>query len=69
MVSKKLRGYQVENANMGCAILKNYGIVYVAQAVRTGKTAVSLEIAKIFGAKKVLFLTKKKAISSIYDDY
>jgi hypothetical protein len=69
MGSKELRGYQVENANMGCAILKNYGIVYVAQAVRTGKTAVSLEIAKIYGARRVLFLTKKKAISSIQDDY
>jgi hypothetical protein len=69
MGSKELRGYQVENANMGCAILKNYGIVYVAQAVRTGKTAVALEIARIYGAKKVLFLTKKKAISSIQSDY
>ena len=69
MGSKELRGYQVENANMGCAILKNYGIVYVAQAVRTGKTAVSLEIAKIYGARRVLFLTKKRAISSIQHDY
>lgn len=69
MANKELRGYQVENANMGCAILKNYGIVYVAQAVRTGKTAVSFEIARIYGAKRVLFLTKKKAISSIQGDY
>jgi hypothetical protein len=37
--------------------------------VRTGKTSTSLEIANRFGAKKVLFLTKKKAIGSILDDY
>jgi predicted SpoU family rRNA methylase len=37
--------------------------------VRTGKTITALNTAKIFGAKKVLFLTKKKAISSIQWDY
>ena len=38
-------------------------------AVRTGKTTTSLETAKLFGANRVLFLTKKKAISSIEADY
>ena len=37
--------------------------------VRTGKTSTSLDIANRFGAKRVLFLTKKKAIGSILDDY
>jgi hypothetical protein len=37
--------------------------------VRTGKTLTSLEIAKLYGAKRVLFLTKKKALSSIEKDY
>jgi len=37
--------------------------------VRTGKTLTSLETAKLYGAKRVLFLTKKKAISSILKDY
>jgi len=37
--------------------------------VRIGKTITSFEIAKNFGAKNVLFLTKKKAISSIENDY
>jgi hypothetical protein len=37
--------------------------------VRTGKTLTSLETAKLYGAKRVLFLTKKKAISSIQNDY
>jgi intein/homing endonuclease len=37
--------------------------------VRTGKTLTSLEVAKLYGAQNVLFLTKKKAISSIEKDY
>lgn len=37
--------------------------------VRTGKTLTALNTAKLFGAKKVLFLTKKKAISSIQWDF
>jgi hypothetical protein len=37
--------------------------------VRTGKTLTSLEVAKLYGAQNVLFLTKKKAMSSIEKDY
>jgi len=37
--------------------------------VRTGKTLTALGIADKIGAKSVLFVTKKKAISSIEDDY
>ena len=37
--------------------------------VRTGKTLTSLNIANLYKAKNVLFLTKKKAIQSIQDDY
>lgn len=69
MVSKELRGYQVENSKKGCAILIEHGIVYLSMSVRTGKTATSLEICKLYGARRVLFLTKKKAISSIQQDY
>lgn len=36
---------------------------------RTGKTLTALVTAEKFGAKSVLFLTKKKAISSIKSDY
>jgi hypothetical protein len=64
-----LRDYQVDIANKGVNILKSKGIVYYALEVRLGKTSVSLETARLFGAKKVLFLTKKKAISSIESDY
>jgi hypothetical protein len=65
----KLRDYQVEISSNAAGILKSKGIVYLAMAVRTGKTITSLETAKKFGAKDVLFLTKKKAISSIESDY
>jgi len=37
--------------------------------VRTGKTLTALNIANLYKAKNVLFLTKKKAIKSILDDY
>ena len=45
--------------------MNNYKIVYIAAEVRTGKSLMALLTAKKFGAKKVLFLTKKKAIDSI----
>jgi len=66
---KNLRDYQVENANKGVNILKDKKIVYLCMSVRTGKTATSMEIARLYGAKKVLFLTKKIAMSSIKSDY
>lgn len=65
----KLRDYQIELSNKGAEILQRLKIVYLAMEVRTGKTLTSLEIAKIYGAKNVLFLTKKKAIQSILNDY
>jgi hypothetical protein len=37
--------------------------------VRTGKTLMALETCKKFGAKRVLFITKIKAFSSIEKDY
>jgi hypothetical protein len=66
---KILRNYQQENANKGIEVLKKYGLVYFSMEVRTGKTATALETAKLFNAKNVLFLTKKRAIKSIEDDY
>jgi hypothetical protein len=64
-----LRSYQNELAAKGCEKLKTLGIVYLAMEVRTGKTLTALEIARLYGAKSVLFLTKKKAIASIEGDY
>lgn len=65
----KLRPYQTELSQRALKILNDKRIVYLAMAVRCGKTATSLETARLFNAKKVLFLTKKKAIKSIQDDY
>lgn len=65
----QLRNYQIENAKKAVDILHRLKIVYLVMQVRTGKSLTSLETCKLYGAKKVLFLTKKKAISSIKSDY
>lgn len=66
---KKLRDYQEQIANQAIERLTKLGIVYLTMEVRTGKTATSMEVAKLYGAKNVLFLTKKKAVPSIESDY
>lgn len=66
---KTLRDYQIDNANKGVEILRDKKIVYLCMSVRTGKTATSMEIARLYGAKSVLFLTKKIAMNSIKADY
>ena len=63
------RDYQVEIIEKGEHILSKYGFLYLAMEVRTGKTLTSLGIAERLHAKNVLFITKKKALSSISDDY
>lgn len=65
----KLRDYQVDIAKQALKILTEKQVVYIAAQVRCGKSLMALETAKLYGAKRVLFLTKKKAISSIVDDY
>jgi hypothetical protein len=65
----QLREYQIEISNKAVEILKKLKIVYLAMEVRTGKTLTSLAAAEKYNAKKVLFLTKKKAIQSIVSDY
>ena len=65
----KLRDYQIRLSNEASDILRRKGLVYLAMEVRTGKTLTALQTAQLFAAKRVLFLTKKKAISSIQWDY
>ena len=65
----KLRDYQEEIISKGIDVIGEHGFVYLAMEVRTGKTLTSLGIAKEMGANRVLFITKKKAISSIETDY
>lgn len=65
----ELRDYQIKNANECTDILNEYGLVYLQHTQRTGKTLTALQIAKKINAKAVLFITKKKAIDSILNDY
>ena len=65
----KLRDYQEKISSDACEVLQRKKIVYLAMQVRCGKTITSLETCKKYNAKKVLFITKKKAISSIQLDY
>lgn len=68
-----LRPYQVSISGKACEILEQFKIVYLSMQVRTGKTLTSLSAAGRYLVKienaSVLFLTKKKAISSIESDY
>jgi hypothetical protein len=65
----ELRPYQEKLSTEALGVLKSRGIVYLAMEVRTGKTLTALNTAQLFAAKRVLFLTKKKAMSSIQWDY
>jgi len=60
----ELREYQPVLAEKGCQILKKLGIVYFCMEVRVGKTHTAFECARLYGAAKVLFLTKKKVLST-----
>jgi hypothetical protein len=64
-----LRDYQLQNAQKAFEIIKKLHIVYLAMEMRVGKTVTALHTAHLYGAKKVLFVTKKKAINSIQADF
>lgn len=65
----QFRKYQREIIDQGTDIIKEHGFLYLSMQVRTGKTLTSLGICDKLGAEYVLFVTKKKAISSIESDY
>jgi hypothetical protein len=66
----EFREYQKQIISQGVGILKPHRFLYLAMEVRTGKTLTSLGICqKLTNVKKVLFITKKKAISSIQKDH
>jgi len=62
-----LRHYQLDAVSKGIEILSKKGILILNYEVRTGKTHIALNIATNF--ERTLFVTKKKAISSIENDY
>lgn len=63
------RPYQVEISNQAFDILTNYRIVYFGIEVRVGKTFMALMTAQKLNVQNILFVTKKKAIGSIQNDY
>ena len=65
----QLRDYQLDIATRACSIIKSKGLVYLCVGTRCGKTLMALETARMYGAKRVLFITKIKAFSSIQGDY
>ena len=65
----KYRDYQLDIIKKGGGVLMQHRFLYLAMEVRTGKTLTSLGIAASLGVNSVLFVTKKKAISSIERDY
>jgi len=67
--SLQFRDYQTQIIYDGAKILSEHGFLYLAMEVRTGKTLTSLGIASKTCIDNVLFLTKKKAMSSIEADY
>jgi hypothetical protein len=69
MTEIKFREYQTDIIDKASSILIQSRFVYLAMEVRTGKTLTSLGIANKINAQDVLFITKKKAISSIEKDF
>lgn len=65
----KIRPHQQQKATELVKILNKFSCAYLAGEVRSGKTITVLEAARLFKAKDVLFITKKKAIDSIQSDF
>ena len=65
----QLRDYQERISKEAVERLHAYKIVFLAMEVRTGKTLTALAAAARYGARMVLFVTKKKAIPGIVRDY
>ena len=65
----ELRDYQKSICDEASRIINDEGFVYLSMEVRTGKTLTALSVAEKIGSELVLFVTKKKAISSIVSDY
>jgi hypothetical protein len=65
----ELRDYQIKISNEASEILERKKLVALFMEVRCGKTLTALQTCQNVNAKSVLFITKKKAISSIESDY
>jgi len=65
----EFRQYQKNIINKALPLLTKDKFVYLAMEVRTGKTLTSLGVSALLPVSNLLFVTKKKAISSIQSDY
>ena len=65
----KFREYQTTIIEKAKGVLQAHRFVYLSMEVRTGKTLTALGVAEKLGITNLLFVTKKKAISSIEADY
>ena len=66
----EFRNYQKEIIHKGFNVIRKSRFLYLAMEVRTGKTLTSLGIANTLACGyNVLFITKKKAMSSVQSDY
>ena len=66
----QFRDYQQNIIDSGTKVLLTKKFLYLSMEVRTGKTLTSLGILdKMMSVNRVLFITKKRAISSIESDY
>lgn len=64
-----LRDYQERISNEATECIRENGLAYLAMECRTGKTLTALVTAQKYGAARVLFITKKKAMESVRRDY
>lgn len=64
-----LRPEQRRTVDAAKIVLAQKKVVYLAAEVRLGKNFMSLSIAKEMGWRRVCFLTKKKALIGVNDDY
>lgn len=64
-----LRQYQIDIAESAKTSLLTCGVGYLSMECRTGKTLTALEALRKCDAKSVLFITKKKAMTSVRNDY
>lgn len=65
----EIRDYQTTNSISLSKMLRDKLICAFVGEMRIGKTVTALETARLLNCKKVLFVTKKKAIKSIEDDF
>lgn len=64
----QLRDYQRKSAEEIKEILQKHNLAYLAGEIRTGKSLTSLFVAYEMGWRKICFITKKMAISSVKSD-